>query len=132
EARLGAIQAAVQELRGSPAPALSRVLLTATSLLTPPGERAIHRLNQLRSTGVVTNVPRPRQPIHLAGAGAEGGVGWGGRAGHLSLRVAFVSLAGRVRPGIVTDRGITPDPQRSLDHLRDEWAELPQLAAAAS
>ena len=47
--------------------------------------------------------------------------------GHLNLSVAFVSLAGRVFPGVVTDRGITPDPDRILAHLRDEWAELPDL-----
>ena len=125
--RLAAIQAGIRELRDSPAPWLSRTLLAATSLLTPPGERAIHRVNQLRSSGVVTNVPGPRDPIHLAGAQVDGVIGWGGMTGHLNLSVAFVSLAGRVYPGIVTDRGITPDPERILRHLRAEWDDLPNL-----
>ena len=129
--RLRRIQEAVLALRHSPAPMVSRTLLTATSLLTPPGERAIHRLNQIRSTGVVTNVPGPREPIHLAGARIDGVIGWGGMTGHLNLSAAFVSLSGRVFTGVVTDRGITPDPDRILHHLREEWAELPALGSQA-
>lgn len=130
--RLHAIQAIIRGLRGSPAPVVSRAILTSTALLTPPGERALHRFNQLRSTGVVTNVPGPRTPIHLAGARVEGVIGWGGMTAHLNLSAAFVSLAGRVFTGIVTDRGITPDPGRILEHLRDEWDELPDLGTQAS
>ncbi len=128
--RLQTLQARIAELKHSPAPVVSRVLLTGTSLLTPVGERAIHRLNQLRSTGVVTNVPGPADPIHLVGAHVDGVIGWGGMTGHLNLSVAFVSLAGRVFPGVVTDRGITPDPDRILAHLHAEWADLPAGALA--
>lgn len=123
--RLQTLQARIAELKDSPAPVLSRLLLTGTSLLTPVGERAIHRLNQLRSTGVVTNVPGPVAPIHLAGARVDGVIGWGGMTGHLNLSVAFISLAGRVFPGVVTDQGITPDPERILAHLHEEWEALP-------
>lgn len=131
EERLAAIQATIRDLRSSPAPVVSRALLTATALLTPSGERAVHRVNQIRSAGVVTNVPGPPDPIHLAGARVDGVVGWGGMTGHLNLSVAFVTLAGRVFTGVVTDRGITRDPDRVLARLRDEWELLPDLAGHA-
>lgn len=132
--RLAHLQAQIRQLRQSPAPVLSRALLAATSLLTPVGEKAIHRLNQLRSTGVVTNVPGPAGEIHLAGARVEGMIGWGGMTGHLNLGGAFISLAGKVYAGFVTDTAITPRPDLLLAQFRDEWQSLTarDLAATAS
>jgi hypothetical protein len=54
-------------------------------MFTPVMERGIHRLNQLRSTGVLTNVPGPREPLHIGGAEMLGTMGWGGMTGHLNL-----------------------------------------------
>jgi diacylglycerol O-acyltransferase len=130
EARLRTIQQRMDGLKDSPAPVVSRALLLGTSLVTPAVERRIHRLNQLRSTGVVTNVPGPRTPLHVAGARIRGTVGWGGMTGHLNLGAAFVSLDGRVFPGLVTDAAITPEPRRILDHVRDEWASATGRPAA--
>lgn len=130
EARLRTVHERLLALKDSPAPAVSRILLAGTSLLTPPVERAIHRLNQIRSTGVVTNVPGPEMPLHLAGARIEGVIGWGGMTGHLNLGGAFISLRGRVFSGIVTDQAITPDPGLILRYLHDEWVNLPWRVAA--
>ena len=128
--RLATLQERIAVLKGSPAPRLSRLLLIGTTLGTPRVERAIHRMNQLRSTGVVTNVPGPTEPLHLAGARIAGTVGWGGLTGHLNVSVAFVSLAGRIYSGIVTDEGITPDPERILEHLHGQWEQLLDRVAA--
>lgn len=97
DARLAAVHERLAALKGSPAPAVSRMLLAGTSLLTPPLERAIHRLNQVRSSGVVTSIPGPDAPLHLAGARIEGVIGWGGMTGHLNLGGAFISPGGRGR-----------------------------------
>jgi diacylglycerol O-acyltransferase / wax synthase len=121
DAQLATIQARVRTLRESPAPGVSRLLLLATSLLTAPGERLIHRLNQIRSSGVVTNVAGPRGAVELAGARLVGMVGWGGMTGVLDLNGAFVSLDGRIFFGFVSDEAITPDPERLLTLFRDQW-----------
>jgi diacylglycerol O-acyltransferase / wax synthase len=122
--RLALVQERIQRLKDSPAPVISRALLLGTSLATPGLERGIHRLNQWFSTGVVTNVPGPSAPLHLAGARLLGTVGWGGMTGHLNLSAAFISLHGRVYPGLVTDEAITPDPDRLLAMIGDEWHRL--------
>jgi diacylglycerol O-acyltransferase / wax synthase len=132
EERLHKIRERVNELKASPAPAVSRALLVGTSLATPAVERGIHRLNQLFSTGVVTNVPGPGFPIHVGGARVLGNIGWGGMTGHLNLSAGFISLDCRVFPGLVTDEAITPDPDRLLDHVRDEWQVVVGPAAAAA
>jgi diacylglycerol O-acyltransferase / wax synthase len=122
--RLSLLQERIGRLKTSPAPAVSRALLVGTSLATPGVERAIHRLNQWYSTGVITNVPGPTGPLHLAGARLLGTIGWGGMTGHLNLGASFISLDGRVFSGLVTDEAITPDPDRLLRMVRDEWERL--------
>ena len=123
EQRLRVIQQRIGALKDSPAPGVSRAVLASTALLTPVVERGVHRLNQMRGTGVVTNVPGPQLPLHVGGVRVEGVVGWGGMTGHLNLSAAFVSLAGRIFSGFVTDEAITPDPDRILGHLSEEWAD---------
>jgi diacylglycerol O-acyltransferase / wax synthase len=122
--RLEVLKVRIQELKDSPAPVLSRLLIVATTMFTPVVERGIHRLNQLRSTGVLTNVPGPREPLHIGGSQLLGTVGWGGMTAHLNLSAAFVSLNGRIFSGLVTDAAITPDPEHILRHLQDEYAEV--------
>ena len=124
EHRLALVHERTQRLKSSRAPVVSRALLVGTTLVTPGVERAIHRLNQRYSTGVVTNVIGPDLELHLAGARVRGAIGWGGVTGNLNLGAGFISLGGRVFPGLVTDEAITPDPGRVLAHIEDEWTEV--------
>ncbi|MDX1620813.1 MAG: wax ester/triacylglycerol synthase family O-acyltransferase [Nitriliruptorales bacterium] len=130
EERLRVIQDRIGAVKDSPAPWVSRLVLASTALLSPAVERGVHRLNQIRGTGVVTNVPGPQFPLHVGGALIEGVVGWGGMTAHLNLSAAFVSLNGRIFSGFVTDEAITPDPERILEYLQREWAEW-RVAVAA-
>jgi diacylglycerol O-acyltransferase / wax synthase len=129
--RLTILQERMRVLKESPAPVVSRMLLVATTMLTPVVERGIHRLNQLRSTGVLTNVPGPREPLHIGGAQMLGTVGWGGMTAHLNLSGAFISLNGRIFPGFVTDASITPDPEEILQHVHDEYTLVIETLTAS-
>jgi diacylglycerol O-acyltransferase / wax synthase len=130
--RLALVQERILRLKNSPAPAVSRALIMGTSMATPGVERAIHRLNQWFSTGVITNVPGPTVPLHLSGSRLLGTIGWGGMTGHLNLGAAFISLDGRVFAGLVTDEAITPDPDRLLQMVRDEWDRVVTPAVTAA
>jgi diacylglycerol O-acyltransferase / wax synthase len=131
-ARLTIVRQRMQELKDSPAPIVSRLLIVATTMFTPVVERGIHRLNQLRSTGVLTNVPGPRDPLHIGGAEMLGTIGWGGMTAHLNLSAAFISLNGRIFSGLVTDAAITPDPDQIMAHLHEEYAAVLAALAEAS
>jgi len=97
------------------------MLIVTTTMFTPVIERGIHRLNQLRSTGVLTNVPGPPMPLHIGGAELLGTIGWGGMTAHLNLSAAFISVNGSIFSGLVTDAAITPEPGQILDHVQDEY-----------
>ncbi len=122
--RLTILQQRMHELKHSPAPLVSRLLIVTTTMFTPVVERGIHRLNQLRSTGVLTNVPGPPLPLHIGGAELLGTIGWGGMTAHLNLSAAFVSVNGSIFSGLVTDAAITPDPELILGHLHEEYATV--------
>lgn len=124
EGRLRSIRERTGRLKRSPAPAVSRALIAATARVPPRVERAVHRLNQWWSTGVVTNVLGPDLRVHLTGTPLAGVIGWGGVTGTLNLGVAFVSLGGRLHIGIVADEAITPDVDRLLGHLEEEWRQV--------
>jgi diacylglycerol O-acyltransferase / wax synthase len=131
EQRVQLIRERTSLLKGSPAPAVSHALTVGTTLLTPGIERAIHRANQRFGTGVVTNVIGPDVQLHVGGQRIAGVIGWGGVTGALNLSAGFISLGGRVFGGLVTDEAITPDPDRLLAHVEDEWRSvLPATAAA--
>jgi diacylglycerol O-acyltransferase / wax synthase len=122
--RLAGVRAQSQELKGSPAPVVAHGLLLGTALTPPRIERGLHRFNQWRSTGVITNVPGPSEPLHLTGARVLGSIGWGGLTAELNLTGAFVSFGGRVFAGFVTDTAVTADPERLLVHVQAEWADV--------
>lgn len=81
-----------------------------------------------KGTGVMTNVPGPRQPVTLAGSRLLGTIGWGPTSGDLGLGVAIFSYAGEITVGFCVDRGLIPD----IEVLRGDFVEeLSELLAAS-
>ena len=122
--RLASLRAQTGKLKDSPVPLIVHTLLRGAAFTAPPIERRLLRFNQWRSAGVLTNVPGPSGPLHVAGTRVAGSVGWGGLVGDLALGGAFVSISGRVFPGLVTDTAVIEEPDRILDHLREAWDEI--------
>lgn len=122
--QLRRLHAQTVRLKRSPAPVISHALLTASALATSPGTRWLHRANQLRSTGVITNVPGPPGPWHLTGSRVLGTVGWGGLTAELNLTGSFITLDERVFVGFVTDTAAVPEPDELLDAVRGAWNDV--------
>jgi diacylglycerol O-acyltransferase len=76
-----------------------------------------------KAVGVLTNVPGPREPMALAGAGVAGMVAWAPCSGHQALTVCVLSYAGRVTVGFGTDRAVVPDPDRLVAAFAAEVAD---------
>jgi diacylglycerol O-acyltransferase len=73
---------------------------------------------------VVTNVPGPRETLHLGGRPLTGIIAWPPQSGSIGLGVSVISYAGQVRLGVMSDDRIVPDPEALLADLRAELVAL--------
>ena len=78
-----------------------------------------------KATTVLTNVPGPREALHLAGRAVDGLMFWVPQSGNLGLGISILSYRGGVRVGIASDAALLPDPEslvaaysRALDELK--------------
>ena len=68
---------------------------------------------------VVTNVPGPREPLHLGGRRIAGITAWPPQSGSLGVGVSVISYAGGVVLGLMSDDQVVPDPDALLRDLSD-------------
>ena len=80
---------------------------------------------------ITTNVPGPREPLHLAGRRLDGVLFWVPQSAGVALGVSLFSYAGRVVWGISADAGRLPDPGVLVDHMHRALADLAQAAGIA-
>jgi WS/DGAT/MGAT family acyltransferase len=83
-----------------------------------------------RATAVMTNVRGPQQRLYLAGAPVEALLPWAPTTGRMGVAVSILSYAGEVRLGLLTDKGLVPDPETIIDAFHAEFEAL--LARARS
>jgi diacylglycerol O-acyltransferase len=81
-----------------------------------------------KATTVLTNVPGPRDTLHLAGRPVDGFMFWVPQSGRLGLGVSLLSYRGGVRVGVASDAKLLPDPEAVVDAYA---RALDQLASAA-
>ena len=76
------------------------------------------------ATAVMTNVPGPQQPLFMAGAKIDSLMFWVPQSGDLGMGVSILSYDGAVQFGLVTDRGLCPDPEKVIERFGDEFEKL--------
>jgi WS/DGAT/MGAT family acyltransferase len=81
-----------------------------------------------RLTAVITNVIGPGERLYLAGAPADSLMVWVPKTGAIGLGVSFLSYAGEIRVGVISDEGLVPDPETIVAGFQ---AELDALLAQA-
>jgi len=83
-----------------------------------------------RATGVVTNVPGPRNKLEFCGQEVTDMVFWVPQASDQGLGISLFTYAGNVRVGIAGDDNILPDPRALAGHFEDELEMLQEEATA--
>jgi diacylglycerol O-acyltransferase len=83
-----------------------------------------------KGTAVMTNVPGPMRSVFLAGRKVRGTIGWPPESGNIGLGVSIISYDGEVTVGLMTDTRLIPDPQRILDGVGRDLANLMRLCEA--
>jgi diacylglycerol O-acyltransferase len=80
---------------------------------------------------VISNVPGPRQPLHIAGGRLLDLYSMGPILEGIGLNVTVWSYVDRLGFGLVACRETMPDLWDLADHLHDALAELRKAAQAA-
>ena len=99
-----------------------------------PGRVQSSMVNLLaqKVTAVMTNVPGPCERLRFAGKPISDFFFWVPQSGEVGLGVSILSYAGRVRLGVMTDRGLVPDPERVVAEFEAEFAHMCELGSSAA
>jgi WS/DGAT/MGAT family acyltransferase len=122
--RLYAVRANMEALKGSYQPILALGLLAAMGAGPKVLQEALLSLLSRNASAVMTNVPGPGQPLYLAGGRIDSLMFWVPQSGDIGLGVSIISYNDAVQFGVVTDRGLCPDPERVIARFGDEFEKL--------
>ena len=119
----------IKDARDGP---ISYALLSATGLTPEPVERRIVDLFTGKGTAIVTNVPGPTEPVHLAGTPVRTVLVWAPTSGHIGMSVSIFSYRGEVTVGLMVDAALIPDPDHVVAQLELELEALAHLTPGRS
>jgi WS/DGAT/MGAT family acyltransferase len=122
--RLRELKRRMDDIKGSSEAAVAFGILNAIGMTPGAIQDLVVDIFGTKATGVMTNVPGPREKLYLAGTPLDTIMFWVPQAGHLGLGVSIISYAGQVRLGIATDAGLVPDPETIAAAFHAEFEAL--------
>jgi diacylglycerol O-acyltransferase len=122
--RLYAVRANMAALKGSFQPLLTLGLLAAAGAGPKMLQDQLVTVLARNATAVMTNVPGPQQPLYLAGGRIERFLFWVPQSGDIGMGVSILSYNNEVQFGLITDRGLCPDPERVIARFAPEFEKL--------
>jgi WS/DGAT/MGAT family acyltransferase len=129
--RLYAVRANMSALKGSLQPVLTLGLLAAAGAGPKLLQEQLISILSRNATAVMTNVPGPQQPLWLGGAKIESMMFWVPQSGDVGMGASIISYDGRVQFGLITDRGLCPDPEQVVARFAGEFEKLVLTALLA-
>jgi len=125
--RLKEVKRRMDQLKTSPDPYINFALLSAIGYLPPVLAKRVAALFGSKASGVLTNVPGPRQPLYFAGQKVENFMFWVPRSGQIGLGISIFGYDGKVTVGVASDEGLMPDPEVLLEGFEEEFNTLLDL-----
>jgi diacylglycerol O-acyltransferase len=123
-ARLYAVRANMRELKGSFQPVIALGILAAMGAGPQILQEQLLAMLAKNATAVMTNVPGPQQPLYFAGGKIDRLMFWVPQSGNIGMGVSIITYAGEVQFGLITDRGLCPDPERVIERFAPEFEKL--------
>lgn len=123
-ARLQEVSRRMQALKSSLEPPVTLGLLAALGYAPQIVQDKLFDLLLSRASAVMTNVPGPQHPLHLAGSRISQIMFWVPQSGDIGMGVSILSFNGHVQFGLMTDTAMVPDPQAIIDRFRPEFEQL--------
>ena len=128
--RLKEVHRRMIEIKGSPEGAVSYGVLGAIGATPEAIEQRLLELFSAAGSAVMTNVPGPREPVYLAGTPVRGVLVWAPTSGSVSMSVSIFSYNGEVTVGVMSDRGLVPDPGEIVAAFAREVGEMLALGSS--
>ena len=122
--RVYAVRANMQLLKGSYQPILALGILAAMGAGPKVLQETLLAALAKNATAVMTNVPGPQERLYFAGAAIDSMMFWVPQSGDIGMGVSILSYNGKVQFGLVTDRGLCPDPDRVIERFAPEFDKL--------
>ncbi len=122
--RLYAVRGNMNTLKHGYQPVLSLGILAAAGLGPRMVQETLLALLARNGTAVMTNVPGPAEPLYLAGRRIDSVLFWVPQSGDIGLGVSIMSYNGAVQFGVITDRGLCPDPENVVTRFVGEFEKL--------
>jgi WS/DGAT/MGAT family acyltransferase len=122
--RLYAVRANMNALKGSYQPVLALGILAAMGSGPKMLQEVLLQILARNATAVMTNVPGPQQTLYFAGGDIESLMFWVPQSGDIGMGVSILSYNGSVQFGVVTDRGLCPDPEHVIAGFAPEFEKL--------
>ncbi len=126
--RLYAVNARMNALKGSYQPLLAFAVLALSGLVVKPMQDLITGIFAKKATAVMTNVPGPKQPLHLCRRTVNQVMFWVPQSGDIGMGLSILSYAGGVQFGLITDARMCPDPEAIVARFAPEFEQLLLLA----
>lgn len=127
--RLEEVHRRMTEIKNSPEGAVSYGMLGAIGAAPATIEQRLLELFSAAGSAVMTNVPGPREPVYLAGTPVRGVLVWAPTSGSVSMSVSIFSYNGDLTVGVMSDRGLLPDPGEIVSAFAREVEEMLALGA---
>ncbi len=125
--RLKEVKRRMDALKGSSDAAVIFGLLSLVGVMPPGLAKNILPFFSDKASGVLTNVPGPREPLYFAGEKISNIMFWVPRAGNIGLGISILSYDGRVTMGIAADEGLMPDAEVLLEGFEAEFEQMVEL-----
>lgn len=125
--RLYAVRAAMQELKGSSQAAATLGMLSVVGTLPAAVAEPTTAIFSAKASLVVSNLPGPRAPLHLANGEITQVLFWVPEAGSIGTGVSILSYRGEVQFGVISDRQMIPRPEELVALIAPEFERLVYL-----
>jgi len=122
--RIREVQRRISDLKESPDAAIAYTVLNALGISSAKLAQKAASLFANKTTGVLSNVPGPREPLYFAGEEIKKIMFWVPRIGGLGVGISIISYNGKVSVGIATDAGLVSNPTAILQNFENEYRML--------
>jgi WS/DGAT/MGAT family acyltransferase len=129
--RLNELHRRAVALKRSAEPVVVYGILKLLGMVPLAVQRMVVSIFAAKTTAVMTNVPGPREELHLAGKPLREIFFWVPQSGRVGLGISIFSYAGHVRLGLASDSRLVPDPELIIQGFHEEFEELRARARRA-